>query len=153
MIRDIIRMLAPIALLGIGTTAEAAKFAVRCSGTDFMDDNTSGALVSTKYALDGQVYVIDEDARQVLRAVDARKQLVDLCDVTKPSCEIKDASDYLETRGVAQKDGYTAAISFEYNKETGTALHEVNMDYDDGRYVHIRWQMNCQKAPIPTFGD
>ena len=153
MIRNVMHMVVPVALLAVGVAADAQKFAVRCAGTDFMEDTTEGTVVNTKYALDGQVYVIDEEARRVLRAVDARKQLADLCDVTKPSCEMTVAQDYLEAHGAAQRDGYTANVSFEYNKASGAALHKINMDYDDGRYVHIRWQMNCQQAPIPTFGE
>ncbi|MBU3076668.1 hypothetical protein [Sphingomonas quercus] len=144
-------MIVLIALAACGTAAGAQTFAVRCKGTDFSDDTTSGVVVAGKHALDWQTYVIDTTARHVSRLVPERKALIDLCDLTRPSCNIDVTGGYVQLDGVADKDGLKAGVAFEYNSQNNVALHEVNVDYDDGRYVHIRWQMSCEKTAMPAL--
>ena len=140
-----------IALALQPSVVDAASFAVSCTGTAYADNNLAGTVSKSTDPLPKQVYVIDDDNKTVQRALLPRQQFDQVCSSSKGNPSVDISPGLILVTGAPDFGENSVACSLELDRQTGHALFKLSMTFPGERYNYLRWDMDCEKAPIPVF--
>ena len=137
------------AALLLPTMAHAERFAVHCSGTAtavrFENGQTRPMMPPTRTS---QIYVINEEAQSVHRALMPRQEFEDLCG-REGRCFRSFAPGLIQI--VHEIDGEPAfRSSLTLYRQDGRANYELE-DWSGGQRTLLRWEMRCRRGEIPVF--
>jgi hypothetical protein len=140
-----------MALILQPTVAGAANFAVACTGTAYAENNLSGPVSKSTDQLPKQVYVIDEDSKTVRRALFPRQQFDKVCPSSKGDPSVDISPGLILVTGPPDFGENSVTCSLELDRQTGHAVFKLSMTFSGERYNNLRWDMICDKAPVPVF--
>jgi hypothetical protein len=143
--------LVAIALLSQASIAEAAKFAVACTGTGYSEHNLTGTVRKSTTQLPLQIYVIDEEKESVQRALMPRQEFDTICSSEKGAPFVSISPGLILVSGAPDYSETSVECRLELDRKSGKASHLLKMNLGGERYNELRWEMMCEKTSIPVF--
>jgi hypothetical protein len=135
-------------LLSLAPEAAAVEpFAIACTGKAQFADTLRGERSVREYDVPTQVYVLDEAARRVERAMEPRQQFEDVCFRGGYIDSISFSPGLVSVR--SERAG--TLCDFQVSRVSGEAVFFSHQDLPGGRYSQMEWRMTCSPAAIPVF--
>ena len=135
-------------VLGSGSAgATGNRFAIGCTGKAVFTDNVSGKHTERKYALPKQIYVFDEAAKTVSRALIPRQEFDTLCFRGGYIDSITFSPGLISLTSEAKG----RRCDFTVDRKTGKAEYFSHDDFPNGQYTEMTWTMACTTAEVPVF--
>jgi len=127
--------------------ANAKPFAIACTGKAKFTDTIQGKAVERSYDLPRQVYVFDEVAKRVQRAMEPRQQFEDVCFRDGYINSVNFTSGLISVR--SEKSGQMC--DFKVDRSSGKAEFVTHADLPSGGLSSIEFQMTCDRTDVPVF--
>ncbi|MBA3512676.1 hypothetical protein [Sphingomonas sp.] len=138
---------ASFSIAACGSNAQAESFAIACKGTAQFMDTIQGKPVKRSYDLPRQIYVFDESAKRVQRAMIPRQQFEDVCFRGGYIDNIIFSPGLISVR--SERAG--AMCDFKVDRASGKAEFVHHSDLPAGGLSSIEFQMTCDPADLPVF--
>lgn len=144
------RIILPLLVLAAPAAAQAERFAIACEGTaTFTHREGDGAPRRSPVEPMRQVYVIDEEAETVHRALEPRQEFEDLCIGSGLCFRSFSPGLILVDTELDEPDGF-AMTQLMIDRRTGAATYEMDLRFGR-RETQTRWEMQCERTEIPVF--
>jgi hypothetical protein len=143
--------IAAMAALALATPADAKRFAIECTGTRVTTWSTDGGRESRHQLKVRDVYVIDEEAGTLQRAMFPRQEFDELC-WGSLRCELMTSPGLIRytMRGVEHE--HRIDYRYEFDRKSGAAKIIQSNDSVDGRFPGKSVEtLTCSPVAIPTF--
>jgi hypothetical protein len=132
--------------------ANAARFAVECAGVATMEDTVTEKPITSVDDLPPQTYVIDEERKQVQRALRPRQEFETWCaGAPGEQCSVSISPGLVLVSETSPGDRTTATSTLKLDRITGSGEYRMSLDWNDGRYHRLYWKMTCKPAEVPIF--
>jgi hypothetical protein len=147
MIGNAISLVAALAM----PAAETAPLAVSCNGSSISRSTMFGRLEERRMDIAKQVYVFAETANRVDRVLLSKKTFDPVCKFSDGERSVNFSSRLIQVSSdIASSDARTIC-SFRFDRETGKAESLLRLEWPDGRYDDVKWEMRCTPTAVPTF--
>lgn len=134
-------------LTGAARPATQGRFAIECTGTAQFSNTMTGQLVARTYDVPRQVYVFDEVAERVQRALEPRQEFEDVCFRGGYIASVTFSPGMISVRS----EDTGRMCDFNVSRITGEAEFFSHQDLPAGRYNQMEWRMTCSPTEIPVF--
>lgn len=145
------RLLAATVALAVATPAYAKRFAIRCTGTAVRTWSYEGGKESSSQSKVDDLYVVDEEAKTLQRALFPRQEYDKLC-WGSLRCEFMTSPGLI--RYTMQGVEYEHRIDYEYefDRKSGAGKVIRSNDSVDGRFPEKSVEtLTCSPTAIPVF--
>jgi len=140
-------LLLALLLVGAAQPVATGPFAIRCTGTAEFRYKISGQRSSRRPDLPDQIYVVDEAARSVQRALVPRQEFEDVC---RHGTQ-QDNRDFSPGQIMVRTLSSDRMCAFTVSRVTGEAEYFSHQDLPGGDYDQTEWRMTCSPTQIPVF--
>jgi hypothetical protein len=140
---------ASLGLLSLSEPAFAtvAPFAIACTGIADRSYSVGGRSSTGSSDLPRQVYVLDEQAQRVQRAMEPRQQFEDVCSTDGAAARV----DFSPGQVTAHSEAIDSVCDFKVDRRTGAAEFFWRLDLPGGDFHEMEWNMTCAPTQIPVF--
>jgi len=145
--KHFVAMIAGVIVVACDTSAQAVPFAVACTGNARFSDTVRGKPVARSYKLPTQIYVFDEAAKRVQRALISRQQFEDVCFRGGYIDSIIFSPGLISVR--SEKKG--SMCDFKVDRASGKGEFATYDDLPEGGLATIEFEMTCNRTEVPVF--
>ena len=143
----ILTVIAGAAIAACNTSAQAAPFAIACTGKARFSQPVKGKPVERSYALPTQIYVFDEATKRVQHALTPRQQFEDVCFRGGYIDSTTFTPGLISVR--SEKKG--AMCDFNVDRASGKGEYASYNDLPSGGVSTIDFEMTCDRTDVPVF--
>jgi hypothetical protein len=147
---DMMRYRLIVGALLLPTAAQAERFAIHCEGTATLRIFENGRASPERPPVPTQqIYVIDEEAQTVHRALMPRQEFENLCG-TEGLCFRTFSPGLIRIEHEIDEPGSTLRADLTLDRQSGRADYRLVIAVGQIR-SESHWQMTCERGEIPVF--
>lgn len=145
-----LRPLLALAALLVPTAAQAERFAIACEGLATFRHRQGGRMSPEQPPTPTrQIYVIDEEARTVHRALLPRQEFENLC-AASMLCFPTFSPGLISIDNEASEPGSSFHSRLTLDRQSGRAEYRLEMEAG-ALHSEMHWAMTCERTEIPVF--
>lgn len=142
-------IVAALGLLPIASpmSAATAPFAIACTGRAEFSRSAAGEVTRGNYDVPRQIYVLNQQAGRVQRAMEPRQQFEDVCSGTGRVTRV----DFSPGLIIVHSEGSGSLCDFKVDRRTGEAEFFSHLGLPGGDFHEMEWKMTCDRTDVPVF--